>query len=429
MKATKGTPWLALLVLSSDNGEIVVSRDGGAAAGTTGARPVALREYLSPPSRTLGPVFSNARDEGQLLADHPDPGFEPGNPPARNPGIACMVVDVARDAWVAVAPALDELAYLAHVRDSPAGDEAVLGAGRGAFSVVTANRLPGRPGGRFVAHLVSLEGFAGYLPGQANEPSAQCDAVRLLSLARWEFASGSGPAPMDSTRRLSLGALRMPVAPPARGATRTKAEEAVEAALAHGFVGLPRARHDGTRETALYRGPCHPVPSAHAPQARYAKADEPRHEATGLADTSLATAWQLGRLLALCNRGFAEAIAPWMRENLANGYLLAARLEDPPPVAATARAEQGPPAVGALREPDAITRTAESLLGQMLSPDGELSLVTGLAPPTDPTGVQDRHASFPGVLPPAELEKVVAGGGDPHKALRDHMNEGGEDAA
>lgn len=396
--ALAGTPWLALLLLSLDGHEIVLPT-GAPPGNATGTQTVALASYLEPPDAgTAGPVLQ-AGYRQRLEAENPD--------------LQCIVVDVDATTFTMVAPRLTELHLLAHVRHAAASDQAIVGTGGGWFSLVVGNRLPGRAGGRFAAHLVSLQGFVDNLPGGPT-PLQGKTAVRLLSLASWAFTSlHEGPDFLYLMKALSRDTLRLsppPVAQP------TLAQAAVGDALAKGYVGLAYRTRTGERTTAWYRGPCHPVQMARDRQPLYPTADAALlyDPSTGMFDTSFAAAWQLGRMLALANRKFTLTLVAWVRQHLAAAYLLAERL------ALFQGTVVGPEEVAALHAPDRMRRAATRLLAERLAPQGTGSVFAGLAPPSDPTRLQDRLELVPGVLGARELERVIASG-NPDEALLTHL--------
>ena len=406
-------PWVALLLFAVDEqpvpgkGEIHFPPDSGP-ANATGTQTVPLADYLSPPEGTAGPVFTQKEIE-TLEAENPD--------------LTCVVVDVDAEAFAAVAPALEELPYLAHVRQSIGADQAFEGTGEGWFSVVVANRLPARSGGRYVAQLVSLEGFVPYLPGQTRPAGNPPTALRLVSLASWAFLSlPEGPDFDALMEALDSDLLRRK--PPDFGASPTPAETAVEVATVKGYCGLAYGTRSGEHTAAWYRGPCHPVPMERllqpaetTPAPRFPTADAALvyDETTAMFDASFAVAWELGRTLALANRQFTLALTAWVRQGVDLAYLLAERLAYFENVPGEAPAE-----LAELLAPDLMRRGARSLLTRRLGP-GPGSMLAGLGPPRDPTRLHHRFTQLPGVLPSEDLRATLAAGGEPHEALLERL--------
>lgn len=292
-----GTPrsWLALLVFAESE----------APKPTTGT----VGDLSSPPSGTYsyGSVSGFALDTWEKTTD------------------ACVWIELTSDVFAAYAPSLNDLAWNAHARqrsgDTPSTD----------YAVVVANRVP--PAGQTaVVHLVSLEGLGAVLPQDdgTSSLSSSFSKVRLASLKSWSFQVGplqasfdallealnsdvaaSGTStPMDSQLRLPKGH---------KPAVATDA--APTAALDAGYTVL--AAPD-TSSRAWYRGPF--VPSMVTPPAAddnwatpllpadHAATLDVSVNATPAKDRTYAAAWQIGRLLALADKGFATAQVAWKRD-------------------------------------------------------------------------------------------------------------------
>jgi hypothetical protein len=107
-----------------------------------------------------------AEGEGELLADVPVTEAVPPEVLAvgRRDAERTMALRVPQSTLNSVFPAADELHLLAHVREVDVTDtELGLGDDDGWMAVVIANRLP-RPGGKYHACLISLEGQLSILP-------------------------------------------------------------------------------------------------------------------------------------------------------------------------------------------------------------------------------------------------------------------------
>jgi hypothetical protein len=379
-------PWLAILLLGT--GDYVPSdRDE-----LTGSRPVPLAGYLSPPEPVLGPDFPAERKK-QWELEFPD--------------LHCTVVDVTAEAFAAVAPLAVELPYLAHVRDVGPDEQRVVRAGGESaeqFSVVIGNRLPrGSITGEYVAHLVSLEGFAGYLTDAGGVPPERT-AVRLLSLARWAFSSTtSGAYFADLLRELKIGPLSLepPTGPLAQP-------------IGYGYVPADYRTRLGERTVAWYRGPCLPVRMERNMQPIYqsAQAALVYDQDTGLFDVSFAAAWQAGRLLALADREFSTVLLTWIRENHRLSELLLERIE-----LFQNYAQLGP---GDLLTPQLTSRLLRRLIAE-----GVAARLAGPAPPFgppgDPSGLLGQLHRLPGLLSPAEVDALLRAGEDPHAAVADRI--------
>jgi hypothetical protein len=134
-----------------------------------------VADLLQPPSGTLGPTVT----------------------PHTGDATTCQAIDISAATFTALTPRLAELPYLAHARQVNTGDKVTsIAMTSGWFSVVIGNRFPQSTtgSGRFyIAHLVSLEGFAPYLVDDPSWPVG-ITTVRLASLYSWVFTSDPNEA-------------------------------------------------------------------------------------------------------------------------------------------------------------------------------------------------------------------------------------------
>ncbi len=182
--APKGTPWMALLLLTED--EIIPPV--GAITPYALTNPTMAGKY---------PVTSSSSSIDSLLAPLDPATLGPAVTAIGTDETTCKAITITTAVFEQVAPHMIELPFLAHVRETAAvmehktTDQA---AGDGWFSVVIGNRFPATSNGktsgsaRNIAHLVSLEGFSSYLSGKPQWPSGKTK-VRLASLASWSFIS------------------------------------------------------------------------------------------------------------------------------------------------------------------------------------------------------------------------------------------------
>ena len=292
-------PWLALLVFTED--EIVRpagQSDNSALANATllGTYPVA--ELLNPKNTdTLGPaVTPQTLDEA-----------------------SCRAIDVTTEVFKRVTPRLNELAFLAHARQvDVANKTTALASTDGWFSVVIANRFPAAnaEGIRNIVHLVSLEGFAPYLVDNPTWPAGKTK-VRLAALASWSFTARqrggnfrslmenlvAGQQPGGDGLRLQLPVATASVPP-------GPAADLAKKALGQGYAALQYQTRAGDRGFAWYHGPFVPHPVAPLAAGTHPFASSAAatvyEETTGTFDLSYAAAWEIGRLLALSDRAYAE---------------------------------------------------------------------------------------------------------------------------
>ncbi|MDQ2835052.1 MAG: hypothetical protein M3Y50_15185 [Acidobacteriota bacterium] len=232
----------------------------------------------------------------------------------------CLVIDVDFGLFQTLAPTLTELSWLAHVRSVDAGRKANRApapepVGATEYAVVMGSRLP-LHGTRSTVHLVSLEGMEDFLPGGSGvSPAPQW--LRLLTLHSWTFDTFEEPQTFAHVvSSLDAGPLRLP-----RQTSEIAAE--LDGAVAAGYVGVEHHLRDGGRTASWYRGPLAPYPVAERYTGNQDKdigsADAvlSYDPSSGLLDASYAAAWQLGRMLAFRNKGFAEAMLRWKHELMA----------------------------------------------------------------------------------------------------------------
>lgn len=182
---TKGTPWMALLLLMED--EIIPP--GGTAPPSVLTNPTLVGTY---------PVTSATTATDSLLKPTDPQTLGPQVTPETEDETTCNAIDISTDTFTQLAPRLTELPFLAHVRDVNAALQhktTDIATANGWFSVVIGNRFPAAPTGdppspaagvRNIVHLVSLEGFDQYLVENPTWP-AGITKVRLASLLSWSF--------------------------------------------------------------------------------------------------------------------------------------------------------------------------------------------------------------------------------------------------
>ncbi|MER5770662.1 hypothetical protein [Streptomyces sp. NPDC001985] len=279
-------PWLALLLFAEEE-----LPGDPKAQGTTRTRTVRELIGTADPA-VLTPGINRVPDE--LLDSE------------------CATVDIPADVYTGLIPRKRELRHLCHLRrvrdrqaarvTGPAGE--ILEAGE--YGVVVANRFP-RTAGRYAAHLVSLEGFADHLGGA--RPTQ--DTVRMVSLVAWSFeaapdAGGHFAALVRALAEDPVGlGLRLTGGRPAQGPAADR--------LARGYAPVGHVLPSGERTLAWYRGPFTPVVPRQPPgfgDTPLLRADEALVYLTdtGVFDVSYASAFTLGRALALADDTLASAL-------------------------------------------------------------------------------------------------------------------------
>lgn len=249
-----------------------------------------------------------------------------GNPA----GVTCDAVELADGLLSQLAPSRDELALLAHVRRVNVADRADAGAeDDGWYAVVMANRLP-VPGVRNDVFLVSVEQRTDVVPvdppadlppGSVTLPfeiltggvfTQVVDGFdvpslippgkkRLVVLHRWSFAVTVGGTFRERMRALDVGLM---------GDVRG---ESTVTDTGH----LPVVLRDraGEAQQAWYRGPLVPFELTRDSAGPYHSADQCRRVSpeTGLEDLSYASAFEVGRLLAISDARLAQELMRWRR--------------------------------------------------------------------------------------------------------------------
>jgi hypothetical protein len=268
------------------------------------------------------------------LEKQPDGGCSyPGmqvNAPAEAGDTPINTIDIPVQLFNQIAPTSEDIKYLAHVRyvspASRAQKSSDLENRKEAYSVVVANRLPSSE--RTVVHLVSLIGMKSYLPTQTGSSNLLSGKkfVRLVSLDSWEFITQkptqdfkflvANTLVTDTASRKDPSTLRLPGTPVS--GTQTSEDQAVEKALAMGYVALNHQTRLGDETVSWYRGPFVPYSTSEVVKLPAFGADaliryDPE---TGLFDESYAAAWQLGRLMTLRNKEIAVALHNWKIGNL-----------------------------------------------------------------------------------------------------------------
>ncbi|RJQ83880.1 hypothetical protein [Amycolatopsis panacis] len=310
-------PWLALVVFAA--GELPGDPEA------TGQTETMTVEDLLWPSTPDPSVVRPRISRHQVVGD---------------PSRPVETIVVPGGVFAEVCPRQDELRYLAHVRTVHAdallrGEDPI----PGEFATLFASRLPNTAGGRHVAHLVSLEGCLDALDTAGSDGGA--GDVRLASLHHWSFDALPSGAVGFAERVHDLlfdddhGAaardllLRMPHAQPEPGsddATRRAAER-----LDQGWVPLPYQVASGEETFAWYRGPftARPArPPAGLSEDAWAAAEGllVYDEHRGMFDTTWASAWSVGRAIALADDDFAARLNAWRTRVRHRGAALAQRL-------------------------------------------------------------------------------------------------------
>jgi hypothetical protein len=234
----------------------------------------------------------------------------------------CNTIDLDAEVFHRVAPSLADLDYLAHVRrvDTDKKETSSF-LTDGSFSVVIGNRFPKAKeaqGGDPIensAVLVSLEGMQDFLPVPGKQSQRSVKTLRLAVLASWGFHCEKARDFKKSIKDLNDPLLPLRLSLPPDGAT--DALKYVRAAFSRGYTALNHHTRLGEKTFSWYRGPLVPVDIE--VQSRYEFNAVPDglvrfDNEKGIIDLTYAGAAQLGRLLGLQDRAFAQSLSTWRTE-------------------------------------------------------------------------------------------------------------------
>ncbi len=286
-------PWLALLMLSEQ--EIV---DGNALLknGTLADLLPQRPDDLPIDDDSLETWLRPADIDAVLLPRFKRP--EDLNTPVR-------LLDLNLKLFRKLCPNRKELPLLAHIRHVDTADKVPLEmVTNGEFSVLVGNRFP--PPGTNTVYLISLEGWNGLLDSDPSQPQA-ASRVRLIVLGSWSFQND--PKGHDTFGGL-MQQLKKNSAVFGIALLGTSGHAHVDNALKRGYVPLDYKPLQSTPGMAWYRGPLSPFPRQRLNRPAFERADAALifDDKNGLMDVSYASAWELGRLLALSSPAFAKGL-------------------------------------------------------------------------------------------------------------------------
>jgi hypothetical protein len=290
---------------------------------------IVLKRRTLPWERTLSPssdapwlaLVLLTADEGTLIPSLPVTEVVPAAKHAAL-GVSaasgrCDCLETTMDVVTKVFPRADELPLLCHVREVSLADTELAGGDLdGYLAVVLGNRLP-RGGLAYGAYLVSVEGRQDILPASPRTPTTDlgpADAgppggatIRFPVLARWSFTCAAGGDFQSLMGDLDVGSLG------------TVEPGGCPAVTPTGHVAVAHRTRRGEQAASWYRGPLTPREVARRdPGTPYFAADQARALATdGLEDISEAAAFELGRLLAMSDPRFLAALLAWRRATMA----------------------------------------------------------------------------------------------------------------
>ncbi|WP_183573682.1 hypothetical protein HDF18_08045 [Mucilaginibacter sp. X5P1] len=279
-----------------------------------------LNDLITPPAGTYFPPLTL------------EPGQQNTDP--------VTVIDIPVSLFNAIAPSVNDLAWLAHVRTVDVTHKVTIGdnPAPGTMSLVISNRLPPE-GMNTTSFLISFENYAPVLPADDGTPSTEAgnyQLMRMVVLYNWTF--------MAETEQVSFAQYLEAVNVAPAGLQQffdtslssgdATADASVQNIINMGYTGFAHLLRNGDNTVSWYRGPLLPYGTQPFIQLPFGDADQlMRYDpGSGMFDTSYAAAWQLGRLLALNDRNFALAFFRWrtrhtsdalvqLEQNILNKYL------------------------------------------------------------------------------------------------------------
>jgi hypothetical protein len=299
-------PWMGLLLVQED--ELLIRDQTGQ---TTNRKyevrslPVASRDQNS----LLFHIPENGSKDRVLVPDLGQTGLDKWqSEQGRYEKDFCLAIDLPAELFKAIAPRVDDLPYLAHVRQVDTGDKEVSAINdKGWFSLVIGNRLPQADKDHRV-FLVSLEGLQERLqPTWTPQPGQM---IRLAVLGTWAFRCEGTNDFKEHMKRVHADSFHLPLE--SFNDKSDAPQDIVNGAYARGYSAFNHVMRQAERTVSWYRGPLVPLnydkPKQIQEPASCADGLLRYDPNTGLFDVSYAAAWQLGRLLALQNQSFASAL-------------------------------------------------------------------------------------------------------------------------
>ncbi|MEM6268498.1 MAG: hypothetical protein AAF998_03630 [Bacteroidota bacterium] len=267
-------PWMALLVVHSEEYSLVNSS-----------------------STTLGNLIAASQSPS-----FPGVALEPGQSATQK----VTVLDVDGSLLDQILPDPNAMQYLSHVRQGLDDGLALADEGED-LAVLIANRLP-EAGGNSTVYLISLEDRydgQGNFIGWTNEEGK---SIRFVQLYSWKFTCTDPDKDFPNLvyhLDNNQSSLR-------KGDTGTAA---VDDFLKMGFYPLPHKLRQGGQTVSWYHGPLAPSSNGESIDFPAAGSDALMryYPSVGMFDASYASAWELGRLLALQNTQFSTELYQWKR--------------------------------------------------------------------------------------------------------------------
>lgn len=261
------------------------------------------------------------------------------------PDDICNVIDIPVALFNQIAPAKEDLPYLAHTRETDTIDKAGSNASTESsyFAVVFGNRIPVDQADSY-AYLISFENFSAFLPAAdgTNHIPEGIQYIRLLCYRSWGFTANTLDQNFqallenlnkDADGKVGLTTLQFPfvgkapsktaveqaLASQATGSlTDIQADTLVKNALTMGYIPADHHLRHAGHTVSWFRSPLAAYEIRGNINLPFSCPDAANHynPETGMFDVSYGAAWQLGQLLALQNKNYATALYNWKRGEL-----------------------------------------------------------------------------------------------------------------
>ncbi len=311
----KNIPWVALLVFKPDELDIDPSTHSPIITST-------VQDFLKAETGVVKPVIDPSKISDAV----------------KNSTMNSIRITTA--VFQAVTPRLVELSTLAHVRQINPSTQVLSGTEDDSwYSVILANRFPHSSNPNDTAglvnhvHLVSLEGLTAWLIDNPQWPT-EAVKVQVVSLASWTFTSAKQPGQTFAELAENLITvannkpetllLNIPV---------TNNGSAAATRIQQGYTALSFHTDPGPNTYCWYRGPFSPVPAQPLPAAitkyQHPAAAMIYDQANAIFDNSYAAAWTIGRLTALSDPGYIDALQRMRDKTIFTGTRLLERSKMP----------------------------------------------------------------------------------------------------
>lgn len=281
---TNANPWLALLLLTEEEVK----------ENNIKMQTIEIKTLMgtNPDSSILNPAINIRKWETEEIKENIV------TPKRTN------VIDIPLALFQKIAPKPDtELPFLAHTRQVDMSNKENTDLNpHGWFACMVSNRLPAEGSDNYM-FLVSLEGHE-----TAFTNSDKSKKARLVVMSQWYFRS-EGATFSDIAEKLgkNIQPLKMEID------ANSVVNQNVANAIRLGYTPMNHQLRNGQKTLSWYRGPLVPVDIPTATQYIYKSADEALRfdKNTGIFDISYASAWQIGRLLALQSPTFFKSLTNW----------------------------------------------------------------------------------------------------------------------